>query len=152
MNNLEVVNDFEFEQSIFDGIFEGIKIKNIGANAFVYSIFSGSFNLPVCTYISGYAFYYSNFSGSLSLPLCTYIGDSAFVESNFSGSLNLPACTSVGYAAFNNSNFTQITIAANCIFYLDSFGAHSQEFLDDYNANGQLGGTYVWDGSHWIYQ
>lgn len=108
MNNLEVVNGYEFVKSIFDGIFEGIKIKSIGS--------------------------------------------SAFTNSNFSGSLSLPACTAVGDAAFLNSNFTQITINTNCVFYKDSFGAHSQEFLEDYNANGQLGGTYVWDGSHWIYQ
>jgi len=218
MNNLEVVNEYEFVESIFDGIFEGIKIKSIGSSAFKLSNFSGSLSLPVCTYVGQYAFFfsdfigelslpvctyvgiaaftYSNFSGELSLPVCTYVGDAAFYysdfigelnlpsctyvgqdafySSNFSGSLNLPVCTYVGqdafyssnfsgelslpsctfisYNAFLNSNFTQITIGANAELYSNCIGAHSIEFLDDYNANGKLAGTYVWNGSHWIYQ
>ena len=130
MNNLEVVNDYDFERSIFNGIFEGEKIKIVRHRAF----------------------HYSNFSGELNLPVCEYISDDAFQNSNFSGSLDLPVCTYIGIEAFINSNFTQITIGANADLGSGCIGAHSAEFIDDYAANGKLAGTYVWDGQHWIYQ
>ena len=132
MNNLEVVNNEEFSQSIFDGIFEGIKITYIGHSAFNNSSFSGSLNLPVCTAIGGHAFRNSNFSGSLDLPVCTYVGQDAFF----------------------NSNFNSITIGANAELYTNCIGAHSAEFIADYAANGKQAGTYVWDSvsGHWIYQ
>lgn len=176
MNNLEIVNSFEFLESIFDGIFEGIKIKKIGGYAFNISNFSGELNLPVCTSVDTYAFQQSNFngslnlpvcnyigyeaftdsnfSGSLSLPVCTYIGGYAFLYSNFSGSLSLPVCTYIGGSALANSNFTQITIGANATLGTGCIGAHSAEFINDYAANGKLAGTYVWDSNtqHWIYQ
>jgi len=106
MNNLEVVNDFEFEQSFFDGIFEGIKIKSIGGYAFLYSNFSGSLNLPVCVEIRDYAFRNSKFTGNLDLPVCEQIGDYAFSDSNFTGSLDLPVCEYIGQKAFLYSNFS----------------------------------------------
>jgi len=49
-------------------------------------------------------------------------------------------------------NFTHITIGANATLGTDCIGAHSTEFINDYTANNKLAGTYVWDGSHWIYQ
>ena len=126
----------------------------IGDGAFVNSNFSEALNLPVCEQIGEYAFVNSNFSDALSLPACTYIGDGAFYYSIFSGSLNLPACTYIGDRAFYNSNFTQITIGANATLGGGCIGDRSTTFINDYNANGKLAGTYVWDSvsQHWIYQ
>ena len=154
MNNLEVVNNEEFLQSRFEGIFEGIKITYIGQYCFLYSNFSGSLNLPMCTYIGGSAFSNSHFSGSLNLPVCTQIGIHAFYHSNFSGSLSLPACTFIGNSAFLNSNFNSITIGANATLGNYCIGAHSTEFINDYTANHKLAGTDVWDSAtqHWRYQ
>ena len=56
--------------------------------------------------------------------------------------------------AFRNSNFTKITIGANATLGTSCIGAHSAEFIADYEANGKLAGTYIWDegSQHWIYQ
>jgi len=170
------IGDHAFANSNFSGELSLPVCTYIGYGAFVESHFSGSLNLPACTYIGygafqqsnfsgslslpsctavGYAaFYYSNFSGSLSLPACTYIGGYAFRNSNFSGSLNLPVCVEIGDHAFANSNFNSITIGANAFLGTNCIGAHSAEFIADYEANGQQAGTYVWDEAtqHWIYQ
>jgi hypothetical protein len=58
----------------------------------------------------------------------------------------------VGNNAFENSTFDTITIGANATLGTNCIGAHSAEFISDYEANGKLAGTYVWDGTHWIYQ
>jgi len=60
--------------------------------------------------------------------------------------------TSVGYNAFRNSTFDTITIGANATLGTNCIGAHSAEFIADYEANGKKAGTYVWNGQHWIYQ
>jgi len=60
--------------------------------------------------------------------------------------------TSIGDYAFYNSVFDTITIGANATLGTNCIGAHSAEFINDYAANNKLAGTYVWDGSHWIYQ
>jgi len=62
--------------------------------------------------------------------------------------------TSVGDNAFYRSNFTTITIGANATLGTGCIGAHSAEFIQDYEDNGKLAGTYVWDEvtQHWIYQ
>jgi len=146
------VKDSAFRNSNFSGSLNLPVCTFIGNNAFYYSNFSGSLSLPACEYIGGYAFRNSNFSGSLKLQVCTYIGGYAFRNSNFSGSLDLPLCTYIGYNAFTNSNFNSITIGANAVLGVDCIGAHSQEFIDDYTANGKLAGTYIWDGQHWIYK
>src|SRR5690606_16404012 len=124
----------------------------IGKSALRYSTFSGLLDLPKCIYIGDYALQYSKFSGSLNLPACTYVGGYAFGVSKFSGSLNLPVCTDIGIYAFFNSNFDEITIGANAILGNYCIGAHSAEFIADYEANNKKAGTYVWDGFHWIYQ
>jgi len=66
----------------------------------------------------------------------------------------LPLCTYIGSGALFKSNFTQITIGANAVLETDCIGAHSAEFIQDYEDNGRLAGTYVWDevSGHWIYQ
>jgi lipid-binding SYLF domain-containing protein len=58
----------------------------------------------------------------------------------------------IGNNAFENSTFDTITIGANATLGTGCIGAHSEEFISDYEANGKLAGTYVWDGTHWIYQ
>jgi len=72
--------------------------------------------------------------------------------------------TTVGQYAFYNSNFDTITIGAKAILNRaitigakailnrGCIGAHSDEFINDYEANGKLAGTYVLNGEHWIYQ
>jgi len=141
-----------FQNSNFSGSLSLPVCTQIGYDAFANSNFSGSLSLPVCVEVGDFAFRYSHFSGELSLPVCEYIGDSAFVSSNFSGELNLPVCTFIGKNAFLNSNFNSITIGANATLENNCIGAHSAEFIDDYTANNKKAGTYVWDGSHWIYQ
>jgi hypothetical protein len=148
----EQIGAYAFLNSDFNGSLDLPVCVEINIGAFGRSNFNGSLDLPVCTYIGAYAFFNSDFNGSLDLPVCTYIGVYAFESSNFSGSLSLPVCEQIGAYAFGSSNFTQITIGANATLGTGCIGAHSQEFLDDYIANGQLGGTYVWNGQHWIYQ
>jgi len=84
----------------------------------------------------------------------TTVGDYAFRNSVFTGNCDLPACTSIGQYAFRNSNFNSITIGANATLGTSCIGAHSAEFIADYEANGKLAGTYIWDegSQHWIYQ
>jgi len=55
---------------------------------------------------------------------------------------------------FDNSVFDTITIGANATLGEGCIGAHSTEFINDYEANNKLAGTYVWDSNtqHWIYQ
>ena len=63
--------------------------------------------------------------------------------------MTIPAgVTTIGNAAFSNSNLTSITIGAGVTIGNDfSMGDHGAAFLAYYNANGQLAGTYVWDGA-----
>ena len=146
------IGDSAFYLSKFTGVFNCPNVKTIGVQSFYYSVFTGAFECPNLQTVESGAFSSSNFSGSLDLQVCTFIGTNAFQFSNFSGSLNLPMCTYIGVYAFRNSNFNSITIGANATLLTGCIGAHSTEFIQDYADNGKQAGTYVWDGSHWIYQ
>ena len=176
MNNLEIANDYEFQNSQFDGIFSCEKVKTIGINAFYNSVFTGDFDCPNLTSIGQYAFRNSCFNGmfncpkvrtidgwtfeknyfigSFNCPDLITVGTYAFYRSTFAGSFNCPNLRTVGNDAFRNSNFDTITIGANATLGSNCIGAHSTEFINDYEANGKLAGTYVWDEAtqHWIYQ
>ena len=154
MNNLEIANDYEFTNSIFNGIFSCDKVETIGIEAFRFSQFNGSFNCPNLTSIGNFAFELSVFTGYCTLPVCESIGRSAFRLSKFTGVFNCPNLTSIGDNAFLNSVFDTITIGANANLGTGCIGAHSAEFIADYTANNKLAGTYVWDSNtqHWIYQ
>ena len=81
-----------------------------------------------------------------------YVGNDAFELSSFNGTFNCPNLQIIGDYAFANSNFDTITIGANATLGTNCIGAHSEEFINDYAANGKQAGTYVWNGEHWIYQ
>ena len=102
--------------------------------------------------VGEYAFRDSNFTGDFNCQNLQEVGNSAFENSHFDGALNCPNLQTVGEYAFRNSNFTKITIGANATLGTGCIGAHSAEFFSDYEANGKLAGTYVWDGTLWIYQ
>ena len=108
--------------------------------------------MPFIKSVGQYAFRFSNFTGSFNCPNLTSIGNGAFASSQFTGSFNCPNLTSIGQYAFVNSNFNTITIGANATLGTRCIGAHSAEFINDYEANGRQAGTYVWNGEHWIYQ
>ena len=152
MDNLEVANDYEFQNSQFNGIFSCDKVETIGIQAFRVSQFTGDFNCQNLQSIGYNAFLNSAFDGAFECPNLQEVGNSAFRYSQFTGSFNCPNLTSVGDNAFASSTFDTITIGANATLGTGCIGAHSAEFINDYEANGRLAGTYVWDGSHWIYQ
>ena len=108
--------------------------------------------MPFIKSVGLYAFRLSNFTGEFNCPNLTSIGNGAFAISQFTGSFNCPNLTSIGQYAFVNSNFDTITIGVNAILERGCIGAHSDEFINDYEANGRQAGTYVWNGEHWIYQ
>ena len=108
--------------------------------------------MPFIKSIDQYAFRNSQFRGEFNCPNLTSVGNGAFAISQFTGDFNCPNLTYIGQYAFLNSNFTQITIGANAILNRGCIGAHSEEFINDYEANGRQAGTYVWNGEHWIYQ
>ena len=108
--------------------------------------------MPFIKSIEKHAFNLSNFTGEFNCPNLQEVGNGAFTRSQFTGSFNCPKLTYIGQYAFFNSNFTKITIGANATLGTGCIGAHSTEFIEDYEANGRQAGTYVWDGSHWIYQ
>ena len=121
-------------------------------NYFYYSKFDGAFECPNLQTVGYAAFRYSVFTGVFECPNLQAVGNQAFRSSQFTGDFNCPNLTSVGDNAFLNSNFTKITIGANATLGINCIGAHSEEFISDYEANGKLAGTYVWNGEHWIYQ
>jgi len=127
---VEYIEEFIFSNIIFTGNFKMDNLKIAGDYAFRYSVFDGAFNCPNLTSVGQYAFYLSAFTGSF----------------------NCPNLQTVGIGAFLNSTFTTITIGANATLGTGCIGAHSAEFIADYEANGKQAGTYVWDGTHWIYQ
>jgi len=104
------------------------------------------------TLVGDYAFYSSVFTGAFECPNLQTVENVAFENSQFTGSFNCPVCTTIGQNSFLNSTFTTITIGANATLGTNCIGAHSTEFIQDYADNGKLAGTYVWNGSHWIYQ
>ena len=128
-----------------------MEIKN---TAFRDIRFTGDFKMNNLEVVNVFEFLESRFDGIFEGIKIKNIGRDAFINSNFSGSLNLPMCEYIGDRAFYNSNFTQITIGANAELGNYCIGAHSDKFIADYNANGKLAGTYVWDEAtqHWIYQ
>lgn len=149
---LDDYTEIEFpDYSFFKGIYL-FPVEFIEEFIFSNIIFIGNFKMDNLKIAGDYAFVRSNFSGSLNLPVCNFIGREAFVKSNFTGSLSLPACEYIDESAFYNSKFKTITIGANAELYANCIGAHSAEFIEDYKANGKRAGTYIWDGSHWIYQ
>ncbi|MDI3480042.1 MAG: hypothetical protein PWQ14_1188, partial [Rikenellaceae bacterium] len=149
---LDNFTELEFpDYSYFKGIYL-FPVEFIEEFIFSNIIFIGNFKMDNLKIAGDYAFVSSNFSGSLNLPVCNFIGREAFVKSNFTGSLSLPACEYIDESAFYNSKFKTITIGANAELYANCIGAHSAEFIKDYEANGKQAGTYIWDGSHWIYQ
>lgn len=108
--------------------------------------------MPFIKSIEPYAFQFSNFTGEFICPNLQSIGNGAFAVSQFTGSFICPNLTYIGQYAFVNSKFDTITIGANAILNRGCIGAHSDEFINDYEANGRKAGTYVWNGEHWIYQ
>jgi hypothetical protein len=150
--NLQTVGIDAFKLSNFTGSFNCPNLQTIGYQAFERSQFTGDFNCPNLTSVDYNAFYYSQLTGEFKCPNLQTVGYQAFYSSQFNGEFNCPVCTTIGQNSFLNSNFTHITIGANATLGTGCIGAHSTEFIQDYADNGQLGGTYVWDGSHWIYQ
>ena len=108
--------------------------------------------MPFIKSIDQYAFRNSQFRGEFNCPNLQAVGNGAFVSSQFTGEFNCPKMQTIGQYAFANSNFTKITIGANATLGTGCIGAHSEEFINDYEANGRQAGTYVWNGEHWIYQ
>ena len=130
MNNLKKINDYEIENSVFQGFFRAQNVESVGQ----------------------YAFRNSKFTGDFICPNLQSVGQYAFRNSNFTGDFDCPNLQEVGEYAFRNSNFTKITIGANATLGTNCIGDHSTEFIQDYADNGKQAGTYVWDGTHWIYQ
>jgi hypothetical protein len=152
MDNLEVANDYDFYSSVFDGAFECPNLQEVGNNAFLYSVFTGDFECPNLQAVGNEAFRYSQFDGAFNCPDLQTVGRFAFLYSQFTGDFNCPNLQEVGEYAFANSTFDTITIGANATLGTGCIGAHSTEFIQDYADNGKQAGTYVWDGTHWIYQ
>lgn len=124
----EIINSIQKENELFNKIMPFI--KSVGNDAFRSCNFTGEFNYPNLQEVGNYAFRY-----------CV-----------FSGHFNCPNLTSIGIDAFRFSVFDTITIGANATLGTGCIGAHSDEFINDYEANGRQAGTYVWNGEHWIYQ
>ncbi len=152
--NVSSVGTSAFENSQFTGTFNCPNVSYVGYSAFENSLFTGEFNCPNLTQIYDYAFTSSQFTGDFNCPNLSSVGYSAFENSQFTGEFNCPNVSYVGASAFQNSNFTTITIGSNVSLATDCIGAHSAEFISDYNANGQMGGTYIWNSetNHWVYQ
>jgi len=129
-------------------------LQEVGNRAFYLSVFTGEFNCPNVHTIDQYAFRSSNFTGEFNCPNVQEVGYNAFRNSQFTGDFNCPVCTTIGENSFLNSAFTKITIGANATLGTNCIGAHSEEFINDYEANNKLAGTYVWDAdtNHWVYQ
>jgi hypothetical protein len=96
--------------------------------------------------------YYIDTPSTLNLSNCKFIEEYAFCDSKFIGKLKILNCKKIGQHAFASSEFSEITINDNVILERGCIGAHSEEFISDYEANGRQAGTYVWNGEHWIYQ
>ena len=150
--NVKAIGEQSFYYSQFDGKFNCPNLQEVGNSAFRNSNFTGDFECPNLQTVGQYAFYLSVFNGSFNCPNLQTVGFAAFRDSNFTGVFNCPNLTSIGDYAFYNSVFDTITIGANATLGTNCIGAHSAEFINDYAANNKLAGTYVWDGSHWIYQ
>ena len=149
---LQSVGNSAFLNSEFSGVFNCSDLQEVGQFAFSLSYFRGEFNCPDLREVGKHAFYHSQFNGEFNCPNLQYVGNGAFELSSFNGTFNCPKLQIIGDYAFANSNFTKITIGANATLGTGCIGAHSDEFINDYEANGRQAGTYVWNGSHWIYQ
>ena len=150
--NLQTIGERALRYSEFTGDFNCPDLTSVGYQAFQYSVFNGLFNCPNLQAVGYDAFFSSEFTGNFDCQELQEVGNGAFYYSQFDGSFNCPNLTSVGDNAFLNSNFTKITIGANATLGTNCIGAHSTEFIQDYADNGKQAGTYVWDGTHWIYQ
>ena len=150
--NLQAVGNSAFLNSEFNGVFNCPNLQAVGQYAFSLSYFRGEFNCQNLQTVGKYAFYHSQFKGVFECPNLQEVGNGAFEISNFTGEFKCPKLQTIGQYAFANSNFTKITIGANATLGTGCIGAHSDEFINDYEANGKLAGTYVWNGEHWIYQ
>ncbi len=106
MDNLKVVNDYEFTNSTFNGIFSCDKVKTIGIDAFRFSSFIGDFNCPELQIVRSDAFRNSSFNGMFNCPKVRTIDGWAFEKNYFIGSFNCPNLQEVGNSAFENSQFT----------------------------------------------
>jgi len=104
------------------------------------------------TIITKKEFYKANFEGNCIMPKVGFIDLKAFFNSNFSGTLYIPRCSYISNAAFYNSNFSKIIIGKNVFLDFYCIGAHSDEFIRDYQANKKLAGRYIFDGERWIYK
>jgi hypothetical protein len=150
--NLQEVGEYAFFLSEFTGSFNCQNLDTVGDGAFELSIFTGEFNCPNLQEVGEYAFANSQFTGSFNCQNLDTVGDGAFANSLFDGTFECPNLQTIGDRAFLYSIFDTITIGANATLGTGCIGAHSTEFIQDYADNGKQAGTYVWDGTHWIYQ
>lgn len=97
-------------------------------------------------------FFDKQYNGKCIMPKVEFIDLKAFFNSNFSGTLYIPRCSYISNAAFYNSNFNKIIIGENAFLDFYCVGAHSEEFIRDYQANKKLSGRYIFDGEQWIYK
>ena len=149
---IKSIDQYAFRNSQFRGEFNCPYLQAVGNSAFLNSEFNGVFNCPDLQEVGQFAFSLSYFRGEFNCQNLQTVGKFAFRYSNFTGVFNCPNLQAVGKFAFGNSNFTKITIGANANLGEGCIGAHSDEFIKDYEANGRQAGTYVWNGEHWIYQ
>ena len=143
----EIINSIQNENELFNKIMPFI--KSVEKITFMNSKFTGTFDCKKLQTVGTNAFYSSEFTGSFDCPELLEVGNQTFYMSKFTGTFNCPNLTLIGQYAFVNSNFDTITIGAKAILNRGCIGAHSDEFINDYEANGKLAGTYVWNGEHW---
>jgi len=132
----------------------GSSVTNIGANAFFDNDLT-SVSIPnSVTNIGDFAF--ANNSPSLTSVSIgsglTTIPSGAFTPNSSITTVNIPHDNvTITPNAFIGNPVGLITIGDNVNIMADSsMGIHGMEFRDFYdNVNGQLAGTYTWDGTAW---
>jgi len=92
-------------------------------------------------------FFDKKYNGNCIMPKVGFIDIMSFFNSNFNGTLYIPRCHYVGNAAFFHSNFSKIIIGKNVFLDFYCIGAHSDEFIRDYQANKKLAGRYILNSS-----
>ena len=131
----------------------GRNIKHIDAYAFQSNNLTAIDIPDSVTYIGTSAFGDNNLT-TLVIPDSVIMVDSnAFSENNLTTVVISSNIIYIPWNMFANNPLTTITIPADLTIYNSAshptMGEHSEAFIALYNGNGQLAGTYTWNGSAW---
>jgi hypothetical protein len=126
-------------------------VTSIGNNAFQNNRLT-SLIIPSSVRTIGQEAFRGNYLSNLTIPSgVTSIGSSTFRDNRLINITIPTTVTSIGHGVFDGNTLLSVTIGANCELSAAITGRW-HDFLQAYNNNRRMAGTYTLDGNTWTYR